>query len=585
MGILPPTMPCRPSIVLFLFVLTGVALGGMAPPHMRSDKQSSTTQPASELREFIERFSADESNLNRIYSIPYSPARRQKLSTLYASTIKDLESSKYSDLSFDAKVDYALLHNYLQRETRRLAIAAEDQSKYENLLPFAKAIVDLEENRSLMKPVNAEAAAGQLTTITKSLKELSAKVEELKPAKFQANQAIVATGNLKGVLKHWFDFYNGYDPTFGWWVSDPFKSFNEAADAYVKALKEKILGIKADDEHAIVGNPIGRAALQEELDFAMIPYSPEELLSIGEKEYAWCLAEIKKASRELGYGDDWKKALEHVKGLHVEPGKQPELIHDLATEAIKFVEDHDLVTVPELAKETWKMEMLSPEAQLVSPFFLGGEDILVSYPTNTMTHEQKMMSMRGNNRYFSRATVQHELIPGHHLQWFMNQRYKPYRGLFYTPFWIEGWALYWEMLLWDKGFPRTPEEKIGMLFWRMHRCVRIVFSINFHLGKLTPEQCVDMLVDRVGHERANAEGEVRRSLNGSYEPVYQLAYMIGGLQFRALHHDLVDSGKMTDRQFHDAILHENTMPVEMVRSVLTNQAPAKNFRSSWRFTG
>ena len=56
------------------------------------------------------------------------------------------------------------------------------------------------------------------------------------------------------------------------------------------------------------------------------------------------------------------------------------------------------------------MEMMTPERQLVSPFFLGGEVIQVSFATNTMAHEQKMMSMRGNNIHFARATVFHELI-------------------------------------------------------------------------------------------------------------------------------------------------------------------------------
>jgi len=57
------------------------------------------------------------------------------------------------------------------------------------------------------------------------------------------------------------------------------------------------------------------------------------------------------------------------------------------------------------------MDMMTPERQLVSPFFLGGEVILVSFPTNTMSHEQKMMSMRGNNVHFARATCFHELDP------------------------------------------------------------------------------------------------------------------------------------------------------------------------------
>ena len=42
---------------------------------------------------------------------------------------------------------------------------------------------------------------------------------------------------------------------------------------------------------------------------------------------------MKKAARDMGFGDDWKAALEKVKTLHVEPGKQPELIRDLAREA------------------------------------------------------------------------------------------------------------------------------------------------------------------------------------------------------------------------------------------------------------
>jgi hypothetical protein len=106
-----------------------------------------------------------------------------------------------------------------------------------------------------------------------------------------------------------------------------------------------------------------------ELASEMIPYTPEELIAIAKKEMAWCEAEMKKASRELGYGDDWRRALEHVKTLHVEPGKQPQMIRELAIEAIEFVEKNDLVSVPPLAKESWRMEMMSPERQLVSPSF------------------------------------------------------------------------------------------------------------------------------------------------------------------------------------------------------------------------
>ncbi len=167
----------------------------------------------------------------------------------------------------------------------------------------------------------------------------------------------------------------------------------------------------------------------------------------------------------------------------------------------------------------------------------------------------------------------------------MANRYKTYRQPFSTPFWTEGGALYWEMLLWDMNFAKSPENRIGMLFWRMHRSARIIFSLSFHLEKMTAQECVDLLVKKVGHEVDNATAEVRRSFDGSYGPLYQCAYLLGGLQLRGLRRELVDTGKMTNRAFHDAVLKENRIPIEMVRASLTNQKLTRDFVSSWKFYG
>jgi uncharacterized protein (DUF885 family) len=408
--------------------------------------------------------------------------------------------------------------------------------------------------------------------------------DEALPKPTVAWRAVRMVNDYRRRLESWFDFYSGYDPMFTWWVEDPYDKVDTALEDYADFLRDRVVGIEEDDREAMIGDPIGRDALLVELKYEMIPYTPEQLLAIAEREYAWCLEEMEKAAAELGY-DDWHDALEHVKNLYVEPGEQPELIRSLAWEAIEFVEERDLLTVPELAKHTWRMEMMSPERQLVAPFFLGGEVIQVSYPTNTMAHEAKLMSLRGNNPHFARATVHHELIPGHHLQGFMTQRYRSYRRPFGTPFWTEGWALYWEMLLWDLGFPKTPENRIGMLFWRMHRCARITFSLSYHLEQMSAQESVHYLVDKVGHERNNAEAEVRRSIEGSYGPLYQIAYMIGGLQIREMRRELIDSGQMTDKEFHDAILHGNSMPIELVRASLTQQPLSRDFEPDWMFYG
>ncbi|NNE71623.1 MAG: DUF885 domain-containing protein, partial [Rhodothermales bacterium] len=63
----------------------------------------------------------------------------------------------------------------------------------------------------------------------------------------------------------------------------------------------------------------------------------------------------------------------------------------------------------------------------------------------------------------------------------------------------------------------------------------------------------------------------------------QVAYMMGGIQFRALYRDLVDSGQMTAREFHDAVMKGGRMPVEMVRARLTDVPLTRDYRSNWMF--
>jgi uncharacterized protein (DUF885 family) len=339
------------------------------------------------------------------------------------------------------------------------------------------------------------------------------------------------------------------------------------------------------DSTGIEGAARGRAGLLQDLADEMIPYSPEQLIALAEKEFAWHDAEMRKASRQMGFGDDWKRALEKVKGMHVEPGKQPAAIREMLFEAIDYVRDKNLVTVPAIASESLHMSMMSPEAQLVNPFFLGGSQIIVSYPTNTMEYDARLQSMRGNNLPFSHATAFHEMIPGHNLVGYVNARHGGYRARIggSTPFYTEGWPLYWELLMYDLGFHDTPEEKVGALFWRMHRCARIIFSLKFHTGEWSPQESIDFLVDRVGHERDNATAEVRRSFQGGYGPLYQAGYLLGGLQLRALRKELVDSRQMSNTAFHDEILRQGNMPIALIRLALNKQRLTPDTVIDWKF--
>ena len=76
------------------------------------------------------------------------------------------------------------------------------------------------------------------------------------------------------------------------------------------------------DNTGIPGAARGRDGLIFDLADEMIPYTPEQLIALANKEFAWHEEEMKKASRQMGFGDDWKTAVEKVKGMHV-PARRP----------------------------------------------------------------------------------------------------------------------------------------------------------------------------------------------------------------------------------------------------------------------
>jgi Bacterial protein of unknown function (DUF885) len=548
----------------------------------------------SDLRVAVTRYVEDKAALERRYPVLYSPARIQRLRQFLEGWERRVAEVSFDKLNHEGQIDYLTLRNRVAYDLEQLRLMESRGVQMAPLLPFSGPIRTLQEERFDRKRVEPRVAAATLDSLATQVKALTEALnQESKKSgggmvkrpgitPVIAARAAAQTTHLRNVLSDWNTFYDGYDPIYSWWSREPYGRANAALEEYRASLEVHLAGIKPGEPPPIIGDPVLIDTLRAELANEMIPYSPQELLEIAEREFAWIEDQFRIVARRMGFAEDWKAALEHTKNLAPPPGEKPWVIFDIARYSEEFIGKQDSVTMPPLAREIWRLVMQTPERQLINPFFSGGEVTHVSYPTDTMSLPDKLMSMRGNTPHFNFATVHHELIPGHHLQRFMGDRFNPHRAnLNDTPFWREGWALYWELSLWDADFPRNDPDRIGMLFWRLHRAARIIFSLNFQLGRWTPQQCVDFLVDRVGHERANAAAEVRRSAQAV--PLYQAAYLLGGLQFRALYKELVGSGRMNARAFHDAVLQGGSLPVELVRARLTDQPLTRDFRSQWRF--
>ena len=571
----------------------------------------------------VREYQSDAESLHAFHNVRWADARLDRIERFHRDWMKRLDAVAFDALDATGRVDYVLLRNDCEQSLAGLALERSRLNAITNLVAFRGAIFDLELARWRAEPVDGPAAASALSAIAKDVKKLregvaaGVKAKGAKPAEGKTDAsadkdakdkdakpgnasptnatppiavepapALRAAGivaEARAVLKRWYEALSGYQPDFTWWMKTPYEEAGKELDEFAKLLKEEVAGQKGKDEDPLVGEPLDAAALADALRFEFLPQSAEELIAIGEREMALCETALKAEAKAMKCGDDWKAALAKVKADHVPPGQQDALVAAIGREAIGFVKKKALVTVPPLCEETWRMTMLSPEAMRTVPYAAySSQEMLVAFAREDMKQEDKLMVMRGNNRHATRLTTPHELIPGHHLQLFQGARHSPHRRAFSTPFFVEGWALYCERRLWNLGWARTPEERIGMLFWRLHRAARVVVALKFQLGRMKPDEMVTFLVDRVGHEKYGATSEVRRFIGpmGALQPV---SYTIGSLQLLALRDEMTGRGRMKEIDFNDALLRAGPIPVELLRAELLGAPLSRDAKPTWRW--
>ena len=601
---LPRVLALAVAITLALPTLASAQDAGSAPEGRPPPERPVTFQPdftpppvdatqaesASALRPLIRRHDADRATLEHVRALAdgrtdplYAPRRAALRAQFSAGWQQKLAGIDAAALDQDDRLDRLLLKRALALDVTEQAFSKGRADALRPLLPGIDPLIALLEDRRDLLQAEPRRAAEVLDQARLDLEARGKRLSAEDAPAVSPTLALRAAQHgeaLRAALKDWHAHQSGFDPQFSYWVDAPQAALDKQLEAHITLLRDTLGGGATPESLSV--DPIGDDAIVEALRAEGIDYSPAELMAAAERELAWCKAEMDKAAREMG-ARDWREALERVKQRHVPPGEQPEVVVELADEAVAFLEARDLLTIPPSAKRGWRMTMLSPEWQLQAPFFLGGQDVWVAFPSSAMPHERKLNALRGNNRHFSRAVVHHELIPGHHLQHWYAQRHATHRRGFDSPFWVEGWALYWELRLYDMGFASTPEDRIGMLFWRSHRAARILFSLGLQSGRMSPDEAVELLIERVGHEPENARAEVRRSIAGDYGPLYQVAYLVGGWQFRALHEERVVRGGWSEREFHDRVLREGSMPIGLLRERLFDRVEAKLPSEPWRF--
>ena len=167
----------------------------------------------------------------------------------------------------------------------------------------------------------------------------------------------------------------------------------------------------------------------------------------------------------------------------------------------------------------------------------------------------------------------HEAVPGHHFQLAIEQEleglpdFRLFGARMAAGSFIEGWGLYTEELADEMGLYHTPLERFGALELDAWRAARLVVDTGIHAFGWTRQQSIDLLVERAGLSRLEAETETDRYIGW---PGQALTYYVGKREILSLRAQLEarDGDRFDHRAFHDQVIGHGSLPLAVLREQL-----------------
>ncbi|ULT23632.1 hypothetical protein KUH03_31365 [Sphingobacterium sp. E70] len=167
-------------------------------------------------------------------------------------------------MNTSGQVDYILLSQKVQRHQEESKEALASYERLKSYLPFAENILQFEKQRRRGAAVVGKDIAILLEKTRDQVDEVIQKLENVTTIEStDVNFLVNTVESLRIRLESAFDFYNGYDPMFTWWVPKSYESLNEKLIQYKSALPAKSNWKVFNDGSDIGGQPIGKVALNK----------------------------------------------------------------------------------------------------------------------------------------------------------------------------------------------------------------------------------------------------------------------------------------------------------------------------------
>jgi uncharacterized protein (DUF885 family) len=324
------------------------------------------------------------------------------------------------------------------------------------------------------------------------------------------------------------------------------------------------------------GDAFYRQALQATTTTSL---TPDEVFEIGQKEVARIQTEMKAIMQKVGYKDSLKSFFTYMQN---EPkfyyssdssGKQAYM-----TEATRIIDtmkarlDELFITKPKADLIVKKVEPFR-EKSTAGAFYQepapDGSRPGIYYAN---TYDMKTLP-----KYEMEALAYHEAIPGHHMQLAIAQemtdlpKFRKYG--FYTAY-IEGWALYTELVPKEMGLYQDPYSDFGRLSMELLRAARLVVDVGIHSKKWTREQAIKYFTDNTPNSEYDCRKEIERYI---VWPSQATAYKIGMLKIIELREGAKKKlgDKFDIREFHEVVLTNGAVPLNILEQLVDEWVESK----------
>jgi uncharacterized protein (DUF885 family) len=190
-----------------------------------------------------------------------------------------------------------------------------------------------------------------------------------------------------------------------------------------------------------------------------------------------------------------------------------------------------------------------------------------SRPGVFYTNLNKMANIR---TFQVNATAYHEAVPGHHMQLAIAQELTDipmFRKFSHNSAYVEGWALYAELLAKELGFYQDPYANFGRLDLEMMRAIRLVVDTGIHSKQWSRQQAIDYFYANSAQPMSDIVKEIDRYI---VWPGQATAYKIGMLKILQLRANAqrVLGEQFDISAFHDLILSQGAMPLKVLEEQL-----------------